>query len=102
MFIIWAAMLLYAVVRPVGRAWVEQFLIAAAAFALLPFLNVLTTDRHLINSLLTHDWVFAGFDLAMLVLGLVFAWAARIIAIRLRTGKADTSAITKYTYKDIF
>jgi hypothetical protein len=33
--------------------------------ALLPVLNALTTRRPFWHSLATHDWVYAGFDLAM-------------------------------------
>lgn len=59
------------------RGWIEQSLFAALAFALLPLLNALTTERHLGRSPPRGDWVMAGFDLAMLVLGIVFgviAW----------------------------
>lgn len=76
MFLAWGAMLLHAALRPTRRAWIEQFGIAAAAFILLPVLNALTTDRHLGTSLAAGDWVFAGFDLTMLALGLAFAACA--------------------------
>ncbi len=85
MFIVWAIMLLHATLRPPSRAWIEQFGLAAAAFALLPVLNAITTDRHLAHSLATDDWVFAGFDLTMLGLGLVFLWSARKLARRAHT-----------------
>lgn len=85
MFIVWAVMLLHATLRPPSRAWIEQFGLAAAAFALLPILNAVTTDRHLAHSLATDDWVFAGFDLTMLGLGLVFLWSARKLAHRAHT-----------------
>ena len=76
LFITWLGMLVFAAVRPASRAWTESLWIAAVAFALIPLLNALTTDRHLINSLAAGDWVFAGFDLCMLVFGLGFAFAA--------------------------
>lgn len=85
MFIVWAVMLLHATLRPPSRAWIEQFGLAAAAFALLPVLNAITTDRHLAHSLAADDWVFAGFDLTMLGLGLVFLWSARKLARRAHT-----------------
>jgi len=85
LFIVWAAMLLHATLRPPSRAWIEQFGLAAAAFALLPVLNAITTDRHLAHSLAVGDWVFAGFDLTMLGLGLVFLWSARKLARRAHT-----------------
>lgn len=74
LFITWAAMLLYGTLRPIRRAWIEQLLLAAAAFALLPLVNAFTTEHHLGVSLSRGDWVMAGFDLAMLITGAV--WAA--------------------------
>lgn len=102
MFIVWAIMLLHATLRPPSRAWIEQFGLAAAAFALLPVLNAITTNRHLAHSLAADDWVFAGFDLTMLGLGLVFLWSARKLARRANTAvfaarpKPD-SAVTDLT-----
>ncbi|MBK1673676.1 hypothetical protein CKO35_10220, partial [Ectothiorhodospira shaposhnikovii] len=80
------AMLAHATVRPRARAWVEQCWLAAAAFALLPVLNALTTDRHLGQSLPEGDWVMAGFDLAMLGLGGTFAAIAWMLGRRMRSG----------------
>ncbi|MDZ7584774.1 MAG: PepSY-associated TM helix domain-containing protein [Thiobacillus sp.] len=102
MFIVWAIMLLHATLRPHSRAWIEQFGFAAAAFAMLPVLNAITTDRHLAHSLATDDWVFAGFDLTMLGLGLVFLWSARKLARRANTAVLATrpkpdSAVTDLT-----
>jgi len=57
------------------RIW--RFLTAlGAAFGFLPLVNALTTERHLGHSLLAGDWVFAGLDLTMLAIGLIFAVAA--------------------------
>lgn len=74
LFVTWAAMLLYGTLRPTRRAWIEQLLLAAGVFALLPLVNAFTTEHHLGVSLSRGDWVMAGFDLAMLVTGAV--WAA--------------------------
>lgn len=76
MFITWGLLLLYPAFRAPLRAWVESLWLAAAAFAFLPLLNALTTDRHLGVSLPAGDWVLAGFDLTMLALGACFAVAA--------------------------
>lgn len=89
-FIVWAIMLLHATLRPPSRAWIEQFGLAAAAFALLPVLNAITTDRHLAHSIAADDWVFAGFDLTMLGLGVVFLWSARKLARRAHTAVLAT------------
>jgi uncharacterized iron-regulated membrane protein len=64
-FAAWGAALVYAVLRPARRAWVELLGFAAASMALLPVLNALTTRRPFWHSVATHDWVYAGFDLAM-------------------------------------
>lgn len=64
-FAAWCAALLYAVLRPARRAWIELLWLAAASMALLPVLNALTTRRPFWHSVATHDWVYAGFDLAM-------------------------------------
>jgi len=76
MFIVWAAMLAYPALRPPTRAWIETLRLAALAYALLPLVNALTTERHLGTSLPAGDWVLAGFDLSMLGLGLLFAHIA--------------------------
>lgn len=92
MFLAWGAMLLHAALRPTARAWVEQFCVASTAFLLLPVLNALTTDRHLGASLPAGDWVFAGFDLALLGLGLAFAGCAWWVARLSPAGPAGTTA----------
>ncbi|MGB6102602.1 MAG: PepSY-associated TM helix domain-containing protein [Pusillimonas sp.] len=69
LFIVWGATLLYALARPAKRAWAELLWLAAALLALLPLLNGLTTERHLLRSMAAGDWVFAGFDLTLMALG---------------------------------
>ncbi|WP_220347939.1 hypothetical protein [Alkalilimnicola ehrlichii] len=84
MFITWLALLVHAALRPPAQAWREQFALAAAAFALIPVLNLLTTERHLGQSLAVGDWPLAGFDLTALALGLVFAAVSYRLAKRQR------------------
>jgi uncharacterized iron-regulated membrane protein len=83
MFIAWGAMLLYPALRSTLRAWVDELWFAAGAFALLPVLNALTTNRHLGVTVPAGDWVLAGFDLTALALGAVFAVAALRVRRRL-------------------
>lgn len=71
-----AAFIGAAIVRPAKKAWEGVLWVTAAAFLLLPVLNALTTDRHLGVTLAAGDWVLAGFDLTMLVLGATFLVAA--------------------------
>jgi uncharacterized iron-regulated membrane protein len=75
-FIVWALMLLHAVLRPAKRAWVEQLTLGAALLALLPVLNAFTTQRPLWHSLAQGDWVFAGYDLTLWALAGLLAMLA--------------------------
>jgi uncharacterized iron-regulated membrane protein len=79
LFIGWGVMLLYAFLRPKKRAWIEMPLIAAMIYAGIPFLNALTTDRHLGVTVPAGDWVLAGFDLSMFAVGAAFAMMGRTI-----------------------
>ena len=77
LFITWALTLGLAWLRPVRRAWYELSCCTAAAYALLPLTNWLASNRHL-GVTLAHDhwrgeWSLAGFDLTMMMLGLLFA-----------------------------
>lgn len=76
-FLAWGLSLVHAVLRPGRRAWGEQLALGAAAFALLPLLNGLTTGHGLNRSIPAGDWAMAGFDLTALGAGLFLAWAAR-------------------------
>jgi uncharacterized iron-regulated membrane protein len=87
LFFIWGWMGLYALLRPAKRAWVELFTFAAAAFALLPVLNALTTDKHLLATIVHEDWALAAVDLTFLAFGAAFG----AIAWRLRRRWAQSS-----------
>ena len=75
-FIVWGLMCVHAVLRPAKKAWLEQLWLATAALALLPLLNVFTTDRPLWHSLAEGDWVFAGVDLMLWALAALHATLA--------------------------
>jgi len=77
LFMVWGLALLHPVLRPLRRAWLEQLWLGAAAFALLPLLNVFTSQRHLGVTLPAGDWALAGCDLVMLALGLLLGFIAR-------------------------
>lgn len=78
LFIAWGLLFVHAVIRRAQRhkVWIEQLWIAAASYALLPLLNVFTSSRHLGVSLVQGDWIMAGFDLTVLVIGLACGFAA--------------------------
>ena len=67
----WALAALVPLARPHRRAWSEMGLAAGLLFGAVPVVSWLTTDRGL---------DFAGFDAAMLGLGLVLALGARKVA----------------------
>ncbi|WP_454908683.1 hypothetical protein [Variovorax gossypii] len=82
-FIAWGLALLHASTWRVRRAWVEQFAAAAVLLATLPLTGALVGDRNLIAGLRTGDGVFVWFELALLVLAVVFA----AVAVKLAHGR---------------
>nr|WP_314360888.1 PepSY-associated TM helix domain-containing protein [uncultured Achromobacter sp.] len=97
-FAAWAVSLVYAFLFQ-RRKWQDLLGIAAAALALVPVVNALTTSRHLGVSLPQGDWVMAGFDLTCLASAVLFAWMSRKAARARRApargparGRANASA----------
>jgi hypothetical protein len=88
MYLTMAAMFVWPMLRPLERVRVEMLWLCAAAFALLPVLNGLTTSRHLGVSLPQGDWIMAGFDLTALACGLV----AAAFAIKVQRSAATAAA----------
>ena len=76
MFWAWGLVAVVQLRRPARRAWREGFALAALAFAAIPLADALTTTRGLPGSLRGGDTLFAAFDLAMLVIAGLFAFAA--------------------------
>lgn len=76
-FISWGLTFIYAAVRGAHSAWLDGFKLTAALLLSLPLLNYLTTDRHLLNSVLQSDWVMAGFDLTCFAFGLLSLLAVK-------------------------
>ncbi|AWH46145.1 PepSY-associated TM helix domain-containing protein [Stenotrophomonas sp. ZAC14A_NAIMI4_1] len=72
-FYAWGAALLAAFLWPKRMMWAWQLYLGAAAFALVPVVNALTTHAHLGVTLVNGDWVLAGFDLSMLAFGAMLA-----------------------------
>lgn len=94
-FIAWGAVFIWSAARPSRRAWIETLALTAASFASIPIVNALTTDRSLVASLIGSDWVFAGFDMTMLVVAAAFGWAAskalrQPTGLRMTRGKPPT------------
>ncbi|MDR2336225.1 MAG: PepSY domain-containing protein [Burkholderiaceae bacterium] len=95
LFAAWLGTLFLAMARPLARAWVELLWGSCIAFALVPVINALTTDRHLGNSLRAGDWVFAGFDLTQLGLAALFALMAVKVQRRVIPGKSRDPKVSR-------
>ncbi|MEL6860605.1 MAG: PepSY-associated TM helix domain-containing protein, partial [Pseudomonadota bacterium] len=99
-FISWLILVIHGLIREPKQGWNEQLYLSAAAFSLLPVLNGLTSDIHLINTLplpgRSGDFALAGVDLWFLIIGLGFAYAARVSSRRsnesARQGKSQKQA----------
>ena len=87
MYLTMAAMFAWPMVRPVERVRVQMLWLCAAAYALLPVLNALTTTRGLHHSLPQGDWWMAGFDITALFCGAI----AAICAVKVRRSTAHAT-----------
>ncbi len=76
LFIGWGALFAWTLVRPAKRAWIETLAMAALLYLAIPVVNVATTERGLLASLLSGDWVYAGFDLTMIATAAILGWAS--------------------------
>lgn len=102
MFWVWFGLAAASLLRPARRAWTETLGLAAITFAAVPVVNAATTDRGLIPSLRAGDWLFVGFDIAMLVIA-ALCWLAALKTSRKSQprpaplGRAPTAAISRPT-----
>lgn len=82
MFWTWFGLAALSLLRPERRAWIETLAISATAFAAIPLVNALTTDRGLHRSIATGDGLFIAFDCAMLANATLLGFAAWRVARR--------------------
>ena len=78
LFIVWFLCFVHSLLR--GRsslAWKEQLYLAAFLLGLLPLLNGLTTQSHLLVTVLNGQWAVAGVDLTAVAAGVLLGWMAR-------------------------
>lgn len=71
LFLVWAAMCLHGCLRPLKAGWREQLGLAGGLLLGLPLINMATTDKGLITSVLHGDWLFISVDLICLSLALL-------------------------------
>lgn len=70
-FYLWLLMLFHSACRPATKAWFEQWSIFTLLALLLPVMNLITTGHWLVSYWQTGDWVSVGFELTVLVFGLM-------------------------------
>ena len=75
-FATWGLALVWGLLCPRRLGWTAVLGLAAAAWALLPVLNALTTSAHLGATLPAGDWTWAALDLAFLAAGAVLGAVA--------------------------
>ena len=100
-FCAWGGALLAAFLWPKRMMWAWQLYLGAAAFALVPVINAMTTHAHLGVTLRNGDWALAGFDLSMLAFGAMLAlcgwrmqrWTPPLSAAEKK--RAATAAVSK-------
>ena len=95
MFLIWAATLVHAFVRPPRRGWIEQLSLTGVALVLLPVFDQITTARGLIDSLKAGDGSLVGMELGLLATGLSFLAIAWRVARPRVERKAKSAAPAK-------
>ena len=76
-FLVWLAGFVHPFFRSMKSAWTEQLAAAGTLFVLIPVLNLVTTKAHLGNTLVSGNWIYAGFDITCLIMGIVLLQAAR-------------------------
>ncbi|WP_394647779.1 PepSY-associated TM helix domain-containing protein [uncultured Sphingomonas sp.] len=93
MFYVWGAVGLLQCLLPARRAWTLLFAVGALLYTAIPVANALTTTRGLLASLRAGDWLFVGFDTAMLAIAALLAVAAwrsgRPQAVRVPRGQKE-------------
>lgn len=99
-FAVWLLSLLYSFMRTPRQAWFEQIACAAILALLLPLLNGLTTNQHLLASLSKGDWRLAGVDLTVFTLGILFAGLAARLGTKNRLANSRTEPAGWWEYAD--
>ena len=76
-FLTWALCAVHAFSTHDARpAWKSQLYGSAVLLGLLPLLNMVTTQSHLLITMPAHTWRLAGVDLTSLAAGLLLGWGA--------------------------
>lgn len=92
LFIVFALCACFCVLQTAEQAWQRMLWLAGFIFALVPLVNMLTTEHNLIVSFQNSDWLMFGFDLTMLLFAAGFALAARAIQKRKAIDNPDNTS----------
>jgi len=90
LFIVFALCVCFCVLQTAKQAWQRMLWLAASIFALVPLVNMLTTEHNLIVSFQNSDWLMFGFDLTMLAFAGGVAFAAVVLQKRNAIGSSNT------------
>ena len=89
LFITWFLMLISPFILAkkitIQGLWIKQLLLASVLYLSLPILSALTSDKNLVSALLQGDGVMAGFDLTMILFGLMFGYSAQHLMKKMKT-----------------
>jgi uncharacterized iron-regulated membrane protein len=85
-FLTWLLVLAASFLSPRRPPWTATLWVGACAFAALPLADALALQR---GEIAAYDRIFAGFDLAMMAIGLAFAAVARLSREPRRTAAVD-------------
>ncbi len=96
-YLVWVFAAVHPIVRHIDRAWTDQLIVAAFIYGALPIMNAIVTDRHLGVTLVNGNWVLAGFDLAMLLVGMLLGLTAWQVRRRQRAGTNTKRTDTAFT-----
>lgn len=80
LFIVWGGIFVWGLGRPARRAWLEGLLAGGLLYALIPFVNMVTTTRGIPASIMAGDMLFVSFDLLMFATAAAFVFTARKVA----------------------
>jgi uncharacterized iron-regulated membrane protein len=94
-FFIWLGSLLHAALRPASRACIEQLAGFAALSLLLPIVNWLTTGQHLLHYFARGDWSNVGFELTVLLFGVLGIFTIKILKRRQQKTIKEASRVYK-------
>lgn len=68
--------MLYPFMRPPKKVWIEMLSITALAYLLVPVINAMTSQHHIVATFIKGDWTLFTFDFSMLLFSGMMAAAA--------------------------